>query len=88
MSAQGLEVRWVFILLFLAVSIDLLYKNKQTNIKRYIHTCIHTYIHKILAPLKFMLSNILVTYDSHNYFLIHENFNILLDVFSLSLYPL
>lgn len=46
---------------------------------------IYTYIK--LAPLKFMLSDILVTCESHNYFFVHENFNTLL-VFSLSLYPL
>ena len=44
-------------------------------------------MHKIL-PLKFVLSDSLVTYDPHNYSLIQENFNILLDAFSLSLYSL
>lgn len=42
-------------------------------------------MHKILAHLKFVLSDSLVTYDSHNYSLIQENFNILLDALPLSL---
>lgn len=45
-------------------------------------------MHKILAYLKFVLSDSLVTYDPHNYSLIQENFNILLDAFPLSLYSL
>lgn len=43
---------------------------------------------KILAPLKLVLSDSLFTYDPHNYSLIQENFNILLDAFLLSLYSL
>lgn len=42
-------------------------------------------MHKILAYLKFVLSDSLVTYNPHNYSLIQENFNILLDAFLITI---